>query len=401
MQQHLFEEVFKLLPAATKKPVKPSCSHENTCCDEGDKKTCLDCGELLQENFTLTLHYNSGFCMTNRKTTDPSIYMSIPDFVDRDLKELTIKIYEVTTGKKHFRNKTKKAILLACLHRASVLKKSPISYYELLELLKLKQHEANHGFTVLSSNIPKNSEHFVIFDHTKEEIISINSKLKQLQIEDKDSCLFRLIVNTFLLLKKNSNAVNNSQYTSVVCGCIYFWVVHYLNKSIDLETFTNRANVSKTTLLKNYITVCDVVFNSILKELFSELLKNCVQVRLEKPIVYKNKIQKKNNTADSEMMIYNPDEKFTIKNPFDVDNITCEIGGNLLPLDSVNDILEWNLLLNKCYYTPTTKIMLYVLLIKLCAKDIYFDFSKFDMYNKTNGCEILKKVLISRFDVDI
>lgn len=400
MQQYFFEEVFKLLSAENKKIVKsPCCPHDNTCCDEGDKKICIDCGELLQENFTLTLHYNSGLCMTNRKTTDPSIFTGIPDFVDRDLKELTTKIYEVATGQKHFRNKTKKAILLACLHRASVLKKSPISYYDLLEMFELKQHEANNGFTVLSSNIPKNSEYFVIFDHTREEIISINSKLKQLQIEDKDSCLFRLVVNTFLLLKKNSNAVNNSQYTSVICGCIYFWVVHYLDKSIDIDTFINRANVSKTTLLKNYTTVCDVVFNFIMKELFSELLKKCVHVRLEKNHTYKTKIPKKNTTAEE--MIYNPEEKCIIRSPFDVSNITGEINGNVLPLDSVNDILEWNLLLDKCYYTSTTKLILCVLLIKLCGKDMYFDFSNFDMYNATDGKDILKKVLISRFDLDV
>lgn len=399
MQQYFFEEVFKLLPTDNKQIVKSSCPHDNTCCDEGDKKICIDCGELLQESFTLTMHYNSGLCMTNRKTTDPSTFTGIPDFVDRDLKELTTKIYEVATDKKHFRNKTKKAILLACLHRASVLKKSPISYYDLLEMFKLKQHEANNGFTVLSSNIPKNSEYFVIFDHTREEIISINSKLKQLQIEDKDSCLFRLVVNTFLLLKKNSNAVNNSQYTSVICGCIYFWIVHYLHKSIDIDTFTNRANVSKTTLLKNYTTVCDVVFNSIMKELFSELLKKCVQVRLEKNHAYKTKIPKKNTPAEE--MIYNPEEKCIIRSPFDVSNITGEINGNILPLDSVNDILEWNLLLNKCYYTSTTKFILYVLLIKSCGKDMYFDFSKFDKYNATNGKEVLKGVLLSRFDLDV
>jgi len=398
MQQHLFEEVFKLLPTNNTPLVKSSCPHDNVCCDDGDKKTCIDCGELLQENFTLTLHYNSGFCMTNRKTADPSIYTGIPEFVDRNLKELTIEIYAVATNKKHFRNKTKKAILLACLHRAAAIKESPISYYELLEMFKLKQHEANHGFTVLSSNIPKNSEYFRIFDHTKEEIIGINSKLKQLQIEDKDSCFFRLVVNTFLLLKKTSDAVNNSQYTSVICGCIYFWIVHYLDKSIDIDSFTTRANVSKTTLLKNYITVCDVVFKSILKELFSRLLKNCVQIHTKNNI-NKNKFPKKNITVEE--MVYNPEEKCTIKNPFDVSNITGEIEGNLLPLDSVNDILEWNLLLNKCYFTPTTKIMLYMLLIKSCTKDLCFDFSKFDTYNKTKGSEILKKILISRFDIDV
>lgn len=398
MQQYFFEEVFKLLPTENKQIVKSSCPHDNTCCDEGDKKICLDCGEFLQENLTLTLHYNSGLCMTNRKTTDPSIFTSIPDFVDRHLKELTTKIYEVVTNKKNFRNKTKKAILLACLHRASVLNNSPISYYDLLEMFQLKQHEANSGFTLLSSNIPKNSEYFVIFDHTKEEIIGINSKLKQLQIEDKDSCLFRLVVNTFLLLKKNSHAANNSQYTSVICGCIYFWIVHYLNKSIDIDTFIKRANVSKTTLLKNYTTVCDVVFSYIMKELFSELLKKCVHVRLEKN-PYKTKFQKKN----AEEMIYNPETNCTIKSPFDASNITGEINKTVLSLDSVSDILEWNLLLNKCYYTSTAKLILYVLLIKSDGgKDMYFDFSKFDEYNNvTNGKEVLKGVLLSRFDLDV
>lgn len=415
MQQHFFDEVFKCLPSGstTKKPFKPSCPHDNVCCDEGDKKICLDCGELLQESYTLTINYNSGFCMTNRKTTDPSIYTGIPDFVDRDLKELTIKIYEVVTGKKHFRNKTKKSILLACLHRASVLKQSPISYYELLDMYKLKQHEANYGFIVLSSNIPKDSEYFIVFDQTREEIIGINSKLKQLKIEDPDSFLFRAVVNTFLLLKNNSNSVNNSQYTSVIYGCIYFWIVHYLDKNIDIDSFAKRAKISKTTLLKNYINVSDIVFKYILKAVFSELLKNCVEFQIEKPNAHKNKFLKKNvNISDLEY--YNPDEECIIRNPFDVINITCEIRGNILPLDSVNDILEWNLLLNKCYYTSTTIRMLNVSL-NLCPKDIYFDFSKYDtQFNIQNdkkrvgyndkikkGNEILKEVLISRFNGDV
>lgn len=405
MQQSFFEEVFTLLPTTIKKIVNQSCLHQNTCCDEGDKTTCLDCGELLQENYTLTLHYNSGMCMTNRKIAEPSIYAGIPDFVDRDIKELTIKIYEVVTDKKHFRNKTKKSILLACLHRASNLKNSPISYYELLEIYKLKQHEANHGFMVLSSNIPKSSEHFKIFDHTKEEILGINSKLKQLKqlkIEDENSCLFRLVVNTFLLLKKASNAVNSSQYTSVICGCIYFWIVHYLDKSVDIETFIEEAAVSKITLLKNYMIVCDVVFKSILKELFSELLQKCVPIQLEKTGTHKTKTLKKNvvDTEDEEC-VYKSDEKYKIKKPFDVSNITVENDGNVLPLDFVNDILEWNLLLNRCYFTSTTKIMLYVLIIKSSSKDIYFDFSNFNKFNKLNGNKILKKVLERRFDVDV
>jgi hypothetical protein len=155
--------------------------------------------------------------------------------------------------------------------------------------------------------------------------------------------------------------------------------------------------VSKTTLLKNYMNVCDVVFKSILKELFSQLLKKCIHFPLKTNI--KNKFPKKNATAEE--MLYNPEEECIVKNPFDISNITCEIKGKILPLDSVGDILEWNLLLNKHYFTPTAKITLCVLLIKSCSKDMYFNFDNFDKFNNIKGFDILKNVLESRFNVDV
>ena len=384
------------------------CKHETTCCEDG-KRTCLQCGELFEENYIINTNYfGSVVGMKTRKVVESSVYKEIPAFIDRRIKDLTVEIYNIATKNKTFRNTSKKAVVLASLHRASALlgDNNAISFYDLLNMFDLQQHEANKGFAILSSNIPKNSEFFLRFDNDREELISINSKIKLLGIEC-DAQFFRLVANVFNLFKTRSNMANESQYSSIICGCIYFWVV-YLDLDKPINTFVRDSKVSKTTLLRVYCAVCDVVFNFILKELFSLLLKNCVPVPLEPPprfkTVFKNapSDQSKEPVNQNNInLLYGPEEKCLVYNPFDHERVKVVIADLQLPLDQVDDTLEWNILLSRCYFTSTVKLSLMVTLFRRVEKTMYFDFTEYDARNQANGNKLLRELLINKFDTHI
>lgn len=376
-----------------------SCKHDETSNDNG-KKTCLECGELLEENYIATQHSSNIIGMKKRRKSESSLYNDIPFYIEQHIKDITIEIYQKATANKIFRNTSKRSIILASLHRASALAGNHISYYDLLDMFLLEQHEANKGFAILSSNIPKKSEFTLKFNQTKEELISINSKLRKLGMDTK--IMFNLVANVFNLVKDKSDIVNTSQPNSIICGCIYFWIVYTRISKTDDE-FSKTVGISKMTLLKVYVAVCDVVFNYILKSFFTVLLKNCTPKPIEGQPKYKSTLKKSKN------MLYGPIDRMLVYEPFDSDKIRVTpqpskrdklIEVEDLPLDDVYDTQEWNLLLNKQYYSPTDVYMLFVTLVRKKDKEMYFDFTEYDKNNETDGVELLRSLLIKRFESD-
>ena len=401
----LFEQALKLVTKEFQETTMSyvesddSCKHDETSDDNG-KKTCLECGELLEENYIAAHHSSSIIGMKKRRKTESTIYNDIPFYIEQHIKDKAIEIYEKATADKIHRNISKRSIILASLHRASALAGNHISYYDLLDMFFLKQHEADKGFTILSRNISKKSEFTLRFNQTKEEMISINSKLRKLSMATK--MMFNLVANTFNLVKEKSDIVNTSQPNSIICGCIYFWIVSMRIQKSDDE-FSKTVGISKMTLLKVYVAVCDVVFNNILKTFFSVLLKNCDPKPIEGPSKYKSTLKKDKN------LLYGPTYRWLIHDPFDPDKIRVTPQPSKrdritkvsdLPLDEVDNTQEWNVLLYQQYYSNTHVYMIYVKLIRKNEKEMYFDFSEYDKNNKTDGLELLRTLLIKRFECE-
>jgi transcription initiation factor TFIIIB Brf1 subunit/transcription initiation factor TFIIB len=369
------------------------CLHVETWTDN-HKKTCLECGQILEENYIA--NYTNSIVMTKRRKTESSIQNDIPFYIDQNIKDSAIEIYRKATENKVFRNTSKKSILLASLHRASALAGNHISYYDLLDMFSLKQHEANKGFAILSSCISKKSEHALRFDQTKEETIGINSKLKKLGMDDDE--MFIKVVNVFNLVKEKSAIVNTSQPNSIICGCIYFWTI-YGNESNRREDFAKVVGISKMTLTKVYVAICDVVFKSVMKPFFATLLKNC-KPKISSQPKYKT-ILKKLRPA-----LYGPDERIVIHDPFDesairvvpynVQKQTEE--GSEFPLDEVDNTMEWNILLSKQYYGDNSEVyMMHVNLVKKNDKEMYFEFKDYDKLNGVKGLQLLRELLANKF----
>lgn len=71
-----------------------------------------------------------------------------------------------------------------------------------------------------------------------------------------------------------------------------------------------------------------------------------------------------------------------------------------LPLEEVDNTQEWNVLLDQQYYSPTDVYMLHVKLVRKNDKEMYFDFTEYDKNNETEGIELLRSLLIKRFECD-
>lgn len=371
---------------------RQSCIHSEIS-NENGRKICLECGELLIENFITDQHCQSVAGMKRRSKNECNIYNDIPSFIPQSIKNVTIEIYQKVTNSKIFRNTSKKAIILACLHLACQILKTPISYYDLIDMFLLKQHEANKGFVILSTNLPKDSIYYIPFDAAKEEEISIHSRLKTLDIHSEIYTeMFTLVNNVFQLIKTRSSITNESQPNSIICGCIYFWTV-YLNIQKRPDEFISKVSISKMTLLKVYVAICDVVFKFVMRKFFIILLNKC------KPSINegkKNKLPK--NT------LYNPSLNVLIFNPFSQDLYIIPKSKSKevekVPLDDVHNILEWNMFLDSKYYDTTNIYVLNIKLIKT-VKDIYFDFETFNSINNEDGLKLFKSFLKDTFLKDV
>ena len=371
------------------------CEHEEISIED-NKHICMDCGQMLIENFMSNQHCSNIIGMKKRRKSECNIYNDIPSYIPQHIKDKTIEIYQKATANKIFRNTFKRSIILASLHRAATLTGGDISYDDLLDIFSLKQYEANKGFSYVANNLPKNSEFSIPFDNEREEMISIISILRNLGMLS----LLNPVIVIFKLVKTRSNILNVSLCKSVICGCVYFWI-KYKNIHKTLKEFAQDVKMSEMTIINKYLVISDVVMKSIMKELFCTLLKNCTTTKIDGKNKYKNIIRLNKNS------LYEPDKKLLITNPFTSNNITVVPYTprstplyKPLPLDEVDDIKEWNILLNQKYYDMTHIYTLDVTVSKN-TRDLVIDFKKYNEINNVDGNILLKKILIQNFEHDL
>lgn len=353
------------------------CAHEDTVVDSC-RVICADCGVMLSEKYLID--QGGGVGMKRRKRLECPIYNEIPAYVPQHIKDLTIEIYKAVTGKEIFRNTFRKSIILACLHRAAIIKESPICFDEMLEMFSLKTHEANKGVGYVANNIPKDSPYTIPFLNDE---ISIGSNLTIIGL----SHALQPVTNLFQFVKAECDILNNSHCKSVVCGCIFFWI-KLNNVNISLKQFALKVCMSEMTIVKKYIIISKVVLKSLMKRLFSNLLTGCKITGTSK------KIKSREPGA-----LYEHTEQVFIRNHKDPERLTADdISGFQFPLDDVEDVCEWDMFLNKKYYDETGKIMsVYVTIIET-TRDIKFNFEKYDKLNKQDGEAMLKAIILEKLE---
>lgn len=349
-----------------------NCAHNLL--EEQNKLICSLCG-LVFENQVLDCKNLISNIGINRKETSNITY-DLPNFIEQNIKNVAIDIFNQVTKNNNFvvRNKLKKALLLASLHRASAYLGKHISYNDLLEMFNLKPYQANKGFMLLLTFMNKNSKFNFLTDKNYENILNLLSKIKKLNIPN-DPELVNLAANLYKFIT-TTEVSNFSQPNSIICGCIYFFLKMKYN--ISIEDFISQIQISKLTLMKVLLLIWKKILNKEIKNFFVLFFLNCENYN----------IQDKNLK-----FILNSVKNIYITQPFEKDKITFYHNDEMIDICLLENIDELNILLGK--YT-SEKGKQYVLDIQF-NKDKSFNFCHYDLKNKINGKKILDQYLINVF----
>lgn len=390
----LYEEKSKPKNATNSLAFSSHCVHSDTI-EESCKTICISCGHVIIENFIPSNQIKASG-MKKRKKEECSIYNDIPPHIPQYIKDDTIKLYlKVMKGEKHRSTAPNRAVILACLYHASLCAKNDVSYDDLLEMFRIPQQMANKGFaTVVSANIVDIKD---TISKTNEEENIIRTILRNLNMIS----FLHPVSKTYFLVKERSTLLHTSLVKSVIAGCIYFWVVHKnLNKT--LKEFSKNMEMSQHTILGKYIGVSETVMLHIMKELFSKLLLNSIPIKLEK-CRYRQVFKEYPNCLYIQIA---SDKKAIVENPFNPTDIRVSKYSNdhklenIYPLDEVDDIMEWNLLLNNKFYSMENGEMkvrqLNVIIVKN-SKEVSFNFGEYNKNSYKTGESIFQKIISEKF----
>ena len=323
------------------------CSHEDIA-NENGCTVCLECGNVLKSYFLVDTPSSSSNVVRPRKH-EKTIYGELPSYLSHDVKALTIEIYESVTANRIFRNVFRRSIILACLHRAAILVKTPIFFEDMLEMFNLKIHDANRGISFVSINTAKLDAYKIPFWN---DDICLGSVIANTDLRSIKPSVEKL----FDIVKSRSNLLNNSHCKSIVCGCIYM-VVKLKAINVPLKQLSQKCGMAEMTIVKKYIMIYKIVLSACMKRLFSSLLINARTVPyrpIEPPAL--TEFADRWHTVDALPVmslrdVYEPVENIVV---YDYENgvgmhATSATDGYVYPLDDVSNVYEWNLFLNKTY----------------------------------------------------
>lgn len=364
-------------------PDSPKKCEHNEIHIEFKKKVCMECGEILSEGYLVVQPGNN---LQRRRKNELTLYKDIPFFVSSKTKEMTIEMYRYVTDTEIYRNTFKRAIIFACLHRASIICNEGMCFDDILELMNLKTHEASKGVNYVTIRLEKDSIYSIPL-FTDE--MSISSIISFLGININPD----IVKQIFNIIKQRSNILNNSHYKSVVCGCIFFWI-KINNIPMTMKQFVKKINMTELTIVKKYTAISEIVLKMVLKELYTFVLTKTPKKR--------KKSKTKQITSPKENTLYLSKDKLMVNNYKNKDNISVTThGGNTLPLDEVDDITEWNILLNNVYHDYKGNTIYPGLIVVQTSKDLYINFTCFDGATGINGKGILRTMIINRCQTEL
>lgn len=350
--------------------------------NESYQSLCSYCGQIYNEYYISSIPNVHGLKRRQRLDT---IYDALPPYFPQNLKDTTITIYKNITQNKIYRNSQKKSIMAACLHRAANIINYDISLNDLMEIFSIKQNEMNKGFIRLATSLPRESIYTIPYDNDKDERLIILSFLKNIGMENFTT----QTVNLFKMVKENTNLMNESLCKSVVSGCIYFWIkFHNIPKT--MKQVSQRFNISTTTLLSKYLIIYNMVLRIVMKRFFCSLLTHCKQTL--------NHQKYKQFFKSNKESLYNPDAKLVVVNPYNVDAMKiCFLNSERnLPIDDVDDIKEWNLILDQTFYGTNSVHFIHLRLSKN-TRDFSFNYEKCNEHNNIDANDIFMKQVLLNF----
>lgn len=383
------------VPPSTPDTASPPLQCEHLCVShENGGTTCNDCGKIIKTSF-LVVEYNIG--MQRRKKKENTIYKEIPSFIEDETRETAIEIYRAVTGTEPGRT-LRKAIMLACVHRASALRGDAVCFEDLVEHFGIKGTSASRGVSYVAQKIDRESPYVVSFFDSDATVTC--SIVKNLDIENHLDAIERIIDT----VKRRSDAFNGSQYKSVACGCVYFWL-KILGRDVTAQQFAQRVKVSTMTVKKKLRAVTETILVDEFKRVFFSLLDNAL------PAVGDN------HDTDGEVNLTSLDGLIDERNGLTIgfdDSVVDATGvpikdhssliittrdGRVLPLDDVTNVEEYNSLMDTTWSAPTSRLVSRSIRasVKKSDDEILFYFNDYDATNKTRGTDLVRAAIYNAF----
>lgn len=350
---------------------KEECRHEYQEVDRGCFY-CMECSKVLQENFLVVVH---GDNFQKRKTSvkKENIYRFIPLFVSTQTRTLTVELFNFLISLGVVRHSMKKAVTLACLHRASNLAGEPLCFDDILEMMDVDYHEANRGMNLVTMHVTKTSSFCRLFLY---DDMSITSTMTRLGLTEGILAVERI----YRMVKKHSELLNTSHHRSMVCGCIMFWLKNQRRRgdAVRVRDFIKLMGVSEMTVGKKYVTASRVMYRQTIPTFFSMVMR-----------LGDEKSSK--NSHETEEWQMEGGEVFVHRNPRDPSALRIRVtergnGGRWLPLDQVDDISEWNVMLDGKTYVEKksgASTTCHLRVLKRRNGEPAWDFKQFDRSEMT------------------
>lgn len=296
------------------------CKHDETV-NEDDYNVCIDCGVMLSRTLI-----TQQFCGSNntlrRKAAPCSIYKDIPEEFDPSVRNMAINIYNAVTSQKIFRHILRRSILAACIHRASVILKAPLS--TCFDAFNISAVDANRGMVFVAVNLSPGL-YTIPFMADERDILSLCTIHSDLNHEH--------VLRLYESIKSHESS--SIKRLVLVCSCVWYVLVLTVPTSkITIDQFIDSITTRIKSKRKLPVSKIENKYNDISKYVLSRTMKRIVSRCLQQIIV-------ENNTN---LVSTTPDIPVTMHNCTDPDLVQLIADdGFVYPLDDVDDVLDWNI----------------------------------------------------------
>lgn len=326
------------------------CLHED-CIEEDGFDTCVECGTMIRRKLCLSKQFSDNVFVRKIKSRC-AIFSDIPDEFDPSVKHLAVVMYKTVTAKKIFRCSQRKAILAACVHRASVWLKAPST--TCFSSFNLTNSEINKGVTFVSCHLALDEYNIPLYSIEEE----ITKNCLDFNISSPST-----VVSIYSKINQGcEELISSSQRKSIIFTCIWLYLKIFDEKlSIDIETFSNRASISCITVEKKYCTMMKYILSRIMKSICAWSLD----------------ILRCDESWDDKLCSNTPRIPVTLKHYDDHELMTMIADdGFVYPLEDVDDVDDWNILFDMTFENGTCRKIKIPISINCKLKNVKVSFDK-------------------------
>ena len=230
-------------------------NHENVMV-RGSNHICIDCGMILNKNYTFekewryygytdTKHSNDPNRCNIRKLDEKSIRKDVDKYgISPKIVNVANDIYEKVTNNKIFRGNTRKGIIFACIYHAYSLQNNPQSCAHLIKIFEINQKVALKGLKFVNLNSPLDSK-----IHTKETINTKHLIQEILKEFNANETQIKEAYDLYELIENRSSLLNRSRPQSVASGVVQYYISQK-NPEFSMDYFRKKVKLSELTLTR-------------------------------------------------------------------------------------------------------------------------------------------------------